>query len=256
MEAQLVKLIVLGSFGLLIMAGSVIFFVILYQRRVLQNKVQVQQMHVVHQEQMLHATLRSQEEERSRLGTELHDSVGAMLSTIKMSLQLALRNNSVENISPALDQMDDTIRQVRSISHQMMPVVLKKYGLQRAIEEICMQVNRGGAIRARFTAGAQPDWTTEQELMVFRIIQELVNNSIKHSGASAITIELKGVTTRYELRFCDNGVGFPASILENTSGIGLWNIKNRAQVLHSEVSFSNHQNGGAQVILEIPRMPS
>ena len=96
------------------MAFSLVFFVSLYKRKVLQNKLNVQEMQTQHQQEMLKATLTSQEEERNRLGTELHDGVGALLSTIKMNLQVSQRTNSLEALPEVIEHLTDTIGQVEN----------------------------------------------------------------------------------------------------------------------------------------------
>lgn len=237
------------------MAGSVIFFVVLYQRRVLQNKLQVQELQVQHQEDMLKATLTSQEKERAKVGTELHDEVGVMLSTIKMGLQMAKKPkfSTGEKLEEVLGQLDETIQQVRGLSHQMMPVVLKKYGLSRAIDEFTQKVNKMSPIEVRMDKMELPVLDDEQALMFYRIVQELINNAIKHSKAEHITLSSEKVNgIGYRFAFVDDGVGFPAELLKNADGMGLWNIRNRAQVLKSQVIFANGPQRGAQIILEMP----
>lgn len=252
MNSQLILLIVAGTVGLMLMAFSLVFFVSLYKRKVLQNKLQVREIQSMHQQEMLKSTLNSQEEERNRLGTELHDGVGALLSTIKMNLQVSQRTNSLESLPEVIEHLTETIGQVRGISHEMMPVVLKKYGLQKAIADLFEKVSKSNQIIASIDSWVDFKREESDSLMLYRIVQELINNCLKHSEASKISLtsELKG--SKIEITFSDNGKGFPDEVLKKADGIGLWNIMNRAQTVGAEVSFTNSANGGAVVSLLLP----
>lgn len=233
----------------MLMAFSVVFFVLLYKRRMLENQLNVQEMESQHQQEMLSATLRSQEMERSRLGTELHDSVGAMLSSIKVNLQVARKSGNIENIGNVLGYLDDTIGQVRSISHQMMPILLKKYGLKKATEDLLEKISTHDMSANIHEWDNTYKGSEEQELMLFRITQELCNNSLKHAKAESISISLKRKSDGFNFQYKDDGIGFPSEILENAQGMGLFNIRNRAQTIGAKVTFSNDSGGGAHVNL-------
>lgn len=234
----------------MLMAFSVVFFVLLYKRRVLQNELEMKAVESKHQQEMLSATLKSQEAERNRLGTELHDSVGAMLSSIKMNLQVIRKNNEAAKMEPVLGHLDETIAQVRTISHQMMPIILKKYGLKRAIEDLFEKVSND-ELEAQLSEWDELSWDRDGELMLFRIIQELVNNSLKHSGASHLSLSINIENQTIHVVYQDDGKGYPQEILDNSEGMGLLNIMNRAQSLGAKVAFKNKPEGGAQTDLVI-----
>lgn len=236
----------------MLMAFSLVFFVSLYKRRVLQNQLKVKEMETLHQQEMLKATLTSQEEERNRLGTELHDGVGALLSTIKMNLQVSQRSNSLETVPEVIEHLSEAICLVRTISHEMMPIVLKKYGLRRAIADLFEKINKSGKITASINVWEEFEREENDNLMIYRIIQELTNNSLKHSEASRIDLDCKiDEHSIAKIVYEDNGKGFPSEVLEKSEGIGLWNISNRAQTVGATVFFTNSETGGASVELRI-----
>jgi len=235
------------------MAFSLVFFVSLYKRRVLQNKLDFQELQTQHQQEMLKATLNSQEEERNRLGTELHDGVGALLSTIKMNLQVSQRTNSLEALPEVIKHLAETIGQVRTISHEMMPVVLKKYGLKKAIADLFEKINKSEQIRAGIDAWEEFEREENDSLMLYRIVQELTNNSLKHSGAKTLNLECTVNSEEIRIVFSDDGAGFPAEVLKKSDGIGLWNISNRAQAIGATVHFGNNASGGARVELKMTK---
>ena len=212
-------------------------------------------MQTKHQQEMLKATLTSQEEERNRLGTELHDGVGALLSTIKMNLQVSQRSNSLETLPEVIDHLTDTIGQVRTISHEMMPVVLKKYGLKKAVVDLFEKINNND-IKATIVEWDEFDLDESKNLMLYRIIQELTNNCLKHAEASSIELRSTMNNELVTISFSDNGKGFPKEILEKAEGMGLWNILNRAQTVGANVTFSNNPSGGARAELTLNLGPS
>ncbi|MEQ6168383.1 ATP-binding protein [Ekhidna sp. MALMAid0563] len=250
MEGKVILLVIIGTIGVMLMAFSVVFFVLLYRRKVLENKLEMQSVKTKHQEEMLSATLKSQEEERNRLGTELHDGVGAMLSSIKLNLQVVNKNNDLGQLKPALGHLDETITQVRNISHQMMPIILKKYGVKRAIEDL-FEKTSNSSLNLSITQWEEPDLDGEHALMLYRIVQELVNNSLKHAEATFIELSIKKEGVKTIISYSDNGNGFPENVIKNSDGIGLLNVKNRAQTIGAKPIFYNHEKGGAKVDLVI-----
>ncbi|MEP0985854.1 ATP-binding protein [Ekhidna sp.] len=251
MEGKVILLIIIGTIGVMLMAFSVVFFVLLYRRKVLENQLKIQEIKNKHQQEMLNATLSSQETERSRLGTELHDSIGAMLSSIKLNLQVAKRKDKVELLDPIMGHLDETIVHVRNISHQMMPLILKKYGLKRAIEDLFLKMPTEDIV-AKLIDWEDPKLDEEDSLILYRIIQELTNNTLKHSEASRIILSCQQQKNKITIRYGDNGQGFPANVLQKSDGMGLLNVKTRAQAIGAQTNFFNSKAGGAHVDLVIP----
>ncbi len=250
MEGKVILLVIIGTIGVMLMAFSVVFFVLLYRRKMLENQLKMREVENKHQQEMLNATLKSQEEERNRLGTELHDGVGAMLSSIKLNVQIAKRKDKVESLDSVLGHLDETITQVRSISHQMMPIILKKYGLKHAVKDLFEKIS-SEELTANIEHWDDPELNESDSLMLYRIVQELVNNSIKHSGASSIAFSIVKTKTEVSIEYSDDGSGYPPQILKNSDGMGLLNIKNRSQAIHAVSTFSNKEEGGAKVNLVI-----
>ena len=244
MESKVILLVVIGTVAVMMMAFAVVFFVLLYKRRVLENELQIKALETKHQQEMLNATLRSQEAERNRLGSELHDSVGATLSSIKMNIQVSIDEKTTSHLSPMLDFLNDAIIQVRDISHQMMPIVLKKYGIHKALENLFEKASNE-KLQAHIESWDDLPLSEENQMMFYRIVQELMNNSLKHSNASVLTINGSRANGHYVFSYKDNGAGYPDAVLKKSEGMGLYNILNRAQALEANVEFSNAEDGGA-----------
>lgn len=252
MEGKVILLVIIGTIGVMLMAFSVVFFVLLYRRKMLENQLKMREVENKHQQEMLNATLKSQEEERNKLGIELHDGVGAMLSSIKLNLQVAKRQDGLESLDTVLGHLDETITQVRGISHQMMPIILTKYGLKHAISDLFEKISSDN-LSASISQWDDPELDKQDALMLYRIVQELINNSIKHSGASTIDFMIQKSDDHVLITYQDNGKGYPDEVLNNSEGMGLLNIKNRSQAINAITDFSNSKEGGAKVNLVIAR---
>jgi len=248
--------LLVGTFILLLLCGAVIFFVLLYQRRVLQNKLDIQNIQTDHQKKLLRATIDSEEKERNRMGSELHDSVGAMLSAIKLNMKMLGIDpaNFEKNSQEITTYLDETIETVRNISHDLYPAGLKNFGMFGVLKEHIEKFDNNKQFSVILkNEGEIFRMSARRELMVFRIIQELLHNAIKHSRASKIEISLNWLDHQLDIKVVDNGIGFSTNQLkEGKKGIGLYNITNRAEVIDGKVFFNNSENGGASIDLYIP----
>lgn len=249
-------ILLVGTFILLLLCGAVIFFVLLYQRKVLQSKLDIQNLQTDHQKKLLVATINSQEKERTRVGQELHDSVGAMLSAIRLNMKMlmqdpALFQKSSDEITSYLDQ---TIETVRNISHNLYPAGLKTFGMIGVLKEYIEKFNTSDQLTISLQEnGERRRLDPNTELIIFRILQELIHNAVKHSRASTITISMDWRDAQLSIEVRDDGVGFTSDQLDpGKRGLGLYNISNRAEVIDAKVNFNNTENGGACIDLQVP----
>jgi two-component system, NarL family, sensor kinase len=256
--AQIYLIISVAVVAMLLMAGSIILFVLYYQKRMVQEQFKRQQMELEYQKKMMEAALESQENERRRVAGDLHDSIGAMLSTIRVSLTTYAKRNSAdgESINESKKMLDDTIESVRRISRDLMPSTLEKFGLSQAVKEMCERFQSTAALPIIFEEPQDtPVFTKSRELMIFRIVQELLNNALKHAEASVIKVSFhngEGLEVIVE----DNGKGFNAEDHKNDKssgkGLGLFNIENRARLVGASVNFNASTVQGSKIIINIP----
>ena len=215
-------------------------------------------MELDHQKKMLEAILESQENERRRVAGDLHDSIGAMLSTIRVSLLTYAKKtpSGEQGILESKKMLDDTIDSVRKISRDLMPGTLEKFGLSQAVNEMCerFQTTTGLPIAFEEIGETLPLGKT-RELMIFRIIQELLNNALKHAEATAIKIVFVN-GDQLEVVVEDNGKGFNAEEhkFDRTpgKGLGLFNIENRARLAGAIVEFLVPPTQGSKIIIKVP----
>lgn len=238
--------------GMLILAGGIVFFVLFYKKRMLEAKIREQNMEVAYQQKMLQAALESQENERKRLAADLHDSIGSMLSTIRLSLSTSASTdqNFKENVVQIKIMLDDTIESVRKLSRDLLPSTLEKFGLSNAVKELCEQYSAVSGLPITFhESGESKPLDKPHEVMVFRIVQELISNAMKHAKATQIQTSLDWRDT-LEVCVADDGIGFTPD--SKSSGLGLFNMQNRAKLLQAAFRFEPNEPKGTKGILALP----
>lgn len=228
-------------------------FFITYQKRLLKKELEINIIKARQQEEILKNTILSQEKERKRIAQDLHDEVGAMLSVIKLNVSLFERKAENEVIRDFAVEtktyLDDVILQVRRISRALMPPSLEKLGLAVAVEELTDWVNKSGVIKVEFwQSGNVSRLGSKTELAVFRVVQELLNNAIKHSKASVIQVKMHYGSSFFSISVRDNGVGFEPEKLVKT-GLGLKNLESRTQLLKARMKLNSAPGKGTTAIL-------
>src|SRR5207342_1346420 len=194
-----------GTLGMLVLAIGLVVFIVFHQRRVIRYQLKLQQMEQEQQKMMLNASIKMQEEERQRLAADLHDDAGPLLATARLYLNENLVNQDkstqLQSIYQARQIIDDTIQLIRNISHSLMPPTLKNFGLESAVNDLFQKISGSGSMNAssRFH-DYRERLKTENELIVFRVIQELVNNILKHSNASFIHLTQNTSGNRFFIR--------------------------------------------------------
>src|SRR6476661_7518331 len=181
----------MGTLGMLVLTIGLILFIIFHQRKVIRYQFRLQQMEHEQQKVLLNASIRLQEEERQRIAADLHDDAGPLLATARLYLNENLVNQDkstqLQSIYQARQILDDTIQLIRNISHSLMPPTLKNFGLESAVNDMFQKISGSGQINASSRFHEYKDrLKPEKELIVYRVVQELVNNILKHSNSSFI----------------------------------------------------------------------
>lgn len=202
--------------------------------------------------------LNAEENERKRISAELHDGVGQMFSVVKMNLSALLYDITFKNekrkiaFDNTLALVDESCKEVRAISHQMAPNVLLKSGLSTAIKDFINKIDTEKLKINLEIVGLNQKISQDVETVLYRVIQESVNNVIKHAEASTLDIQLIREESNINVMIEDNGKGFDISELEKFEGIGLKNIKSRVSYLKGQVDFSTQPGSGTLIAIYIP----
>lgn len=204
---------------------------------------------------ILTAVLRTEEKFRSRYSRELHDGMGPLLSSAKMSMSvLAKRAEDEENrelIASTSAVIDEAIRSLREISNNLSPQVLNDFGLVRGITNFINKNPQLRTIEMRFDTNLRKErFDQDIEVILYRVICELLNNSLKHSGCKRIDLSLQYNNDRINLEYCDNGCGFnPKAVVD--CGMGMSNITSRINSLGGLVSITSSKGNGMQASITV-----
>lgn len=200
---------------------------------------------------LLEASIRYQEEERKKLSANLHDDAGPLLATARLYLNDQLlqqdRESQAQTIATARSIIDEAIELVRSISHEQLPPTLKNFGLHSAIKDLVRKIDGAGVVSATVQFNPfEKRYTEDKEMMIYRIVLELLNNILKHSRASFIDIEQRWHHDRYLLLLLHDGKGLTQPTFDELShqsgGIGLKNIAGRIRLLQGSIHFAKEAN--------------
>lgn len=230
-----------------------------YTRYKLKQKALFDAEMLSQQELRSKAIIEAEEKERMRIARDLHDGVGQTLSAAKMnlsSLESKLQLKELESLSilkNAMDLVDDSVKEVRAVSHSMMPNALLKSGLVAAVREFIHKLTTIENLKIDLEiTGLNERLEQSVETVLFRVLQEIVSNIIKHAKANHITIQLIKDGKELTLMIEDNGVGFDTQKRADFSGIGLKNIVSRIEFLKGTVDFDSTIGKGTTVIIEVP----
>lgn len=190
--------------------------------------------------------IQSEQTERMRIARELHDGIGQKLTVLKMYASV----NETEN-KKQIDLLDSTITEVRGISHNLMPEIIN-LGLIPAVKDLCSKINEVGTIKCVFNYDeTQPlKFATNIELSIYRIVQEVLNNMIKHANAKQIIVSFVVTDINLKISIADDGVGFDTKKIYTSSGIGWSNIITRARIINANLDV-NSNNKGTNIVLNI-----
>lgn len=210
------------------------------------------------QQQRTEAILEAEERERVRIARDLHDGIGQMIAAARMALGnfLAKKNEENEHIQNSLDLLEESIREIREISHNMMPGALTKLGLSTALKQFVNKINALGGLQIELQIiGLKERLNEKIEMMLYRVVQEILSNIIRHAEATKVSIELVKHESELVLVVEDNGKGFDSEEVKN-HGIGIKNVATRVEYLNGSVNFDSAIGRGTSVIVEIPLINS
>lgn len=248
---------ILGIIGasLIILLGGLLF----YTNRQAKQEAQFAAETLKFQTEKTSAIVEAEERERIRLAKELHDGVGPMLSIAKFQLENAMSQtkfNSIEQESLFQNtntMIDDAAREIRTVSHDLMPNALLMQGLVSAVRDFVNRLSLTGKVKVSLDV-ANLDERLPQltETVLYRVLQELVGNIIRHSEATNVQIQLIRNENELTMMIEDDGKGFDTTKMADFKGIGLKNIISRIDFLNGKVNFDSSPNSGTTVIVEIP----
>ncbi|GAB4417476.1 MAG: hypothetical protein OHK0039_27910 [Bacteroidia bacterium] len=243
-------LLQLGLAGLLILGLLLVLLLLVIGERRRRHAQHLRHMQQAQELLALRSIVAGEERERRRIARDLHDGLSSLLAAVKIQFGTIRPVQQQEKFDAALAALDEANREVRRIAHNMMPEVLTHYGLVEAVSEVVSNLSAGGGIRLAFSHyGLDEQLDPTIELTVYRIIQELLNNVLKHSQATEALVQLNRHDALLTLTVEDNGVGFDPQAARR--GMGLDNLRSRVSYLQGEVQIDSAPGRGTAVYIEM-----
>ncbi len=231
----------------ILIAGTFLF---IYNRKQQQQKVERAEAEKLRFKDVIEA----EEKERSRIAQELHDGLGQLLSAARLNVA-SLEDSVIKEDKPGLDRalkiLDDACVEIRSISHNMMPSALTRLGLIPAINEVVDNINATKGLKIDFSTNFDESLGKSLDITVYRVIQEVLNNMIKHAKADQIYMSITKTAGDLEISMKDNGIGFDTDKLKDSKGMGWKNIFSRVSMLDGNIKLESEPQKGTMVYIKL-----
>ncbi len=250
-EATARKNILIGA--IMIVSTTLLLLIWLaYNRYRIKKESEFEKEKNLHRSLQYKALIEGEEKERTRIARELHDSIGQILSAAKMNVSVIKPsgNDDEEVRVNAMGLIDRAVTEVRTISHNLMPSALSELGLKPALKALVKAVNTASALQIKLEMDDEPVMLKSAEVVVYRIIQEIIHNTIKHAKATELVIKFGSSGRNITLDTRDNGTGFDTGQIATSGGIGWKNIFLRTELLNGKIAVDSEQNKGTSIHIE------
>lgn len=241
-------LVAIGSTAMTLLAGFIIFFVVLYQKKAIIQRNEVEAIKTQHQRELLQKTIEVEEKERESVAKNIHDDLGALISILRLNNSRTVKNIDNRAILEEILEsnkviLNKTSESVRSISKKLASPTLIKLGYVKALKEVCSSFNQTGEIAMHFnnqmTQNFKPSSAKASQL--FRASQEIINNIIKHAAASEINVSLSNDDKHTILKFEHDGAGITETdvvdLIRKNKGLGLTSIQSRLSIIAAQIVY-------------------
>ncbi|MDB5144416.1 MAG: sensor histidine kinase [Mucilaginibacter sp.] len=247
-----IRIVILSTTGLFaFITGFIVYFVVLYRNKQAINKQEQEQLQAAFKQELLKTQLEVQEQTLNYISTEIHDNITQVLSFVKLTLANVASGTEGEKktkINETRELVAQTITDLRDLSKSLSFEHIASLGLVQTIETEVERINKSGLLHASLELdGTAYSLDGQHELVLFRIFQESLNNTLKHSGAKYFKIVLRYHSDFFNLSLEDDGSGFSVQVLDNKLGSGLKNIKNRAAMIGGAATIESSPGKGCRI---------
>ncbi|OAD46740.1 sensor histidine kinase [Polaribacter atrinae] len=256
-ENQVILIALTGVILLLFMGVTLLLFFFTSRKKIVDKELEKKKLEVSHQKEIIQSIIITQEEERKRIAQDLHDDISSKLNVINLNANL-LKDG---DLSPEeyivvnndiLEATDKTLESARKIAHNLLPPILEEFGFKDAVEELADSFNNSRKINISYNIKYNKKHLNPQnELHLFRINQELINNSVRHGKAKNSTINISHKDDKLIFSYTDNGIGFNSAKNENKKGLGMKNIESRVSLLNGRYSVGSEVGKGFNILIVI-----
>lgn len=238
--------IIISVLLMLVFALGLVWFFVFSSKKLALAKIKEQHLLIDFKQKLLTNTLETQEKEKRKIAMELHDDVSSLLN---LTL-LTIRQHRAETNNPALKNLENMLyncsEKVRSISHELTPLQMKQFNIKETVQELVANVKKISPINTEINNLESINFDQDiNKVHLFRIIQELINNALKHSNANSIKIDFSKTTSGLEMSYTDDGIGLNANTINE--GIGMTNMQSRVAVLNGSFEIQYNKAEGLQI---------
>jgi two-component system NarL family sensor kinase len=232
---------------------TLVLFFYFSRKKIVKIAVEKKNQEIHYQKEILQSVIQTQEEERMRIAQDLHDDISSKLNVVSLNTHLLKTPNLseaeyTEITDNIISLTKKALENSRRIAHDLLPPVFEKFGLHAAIEELVLEFSSAKNLQIEYVN--ELDFSTletNKQLHIFRILQELLNNSIRHGEATSISITFVSKNKQKMALYTDNGVGFDTNISIKKRGIGMQNIESRINYLGGKINVQSEINKGVQI---------
>jgi signal transduction histidine kinase len=252
-ESDILEIIVYSCVAFLLMGFVLILFFYFSRKKIIQKELEKKDLEIQYQKELLTAVIITQEEERKRIAQDLHDDISSKLNIVSLNSHLLnkpnLNKEEVRTITENIINLTaKALDSSRKIAHDLLPPVLDKFGLDAGVGELCLECSSSQVVIVNYENKAFFDIKDNtKHLHVFRILQELMNNSLRHGKATVISILFEENCGLKKCSYSDNGIGFDMKNKEKQKGLGMKNIYSRVAFLNSTIAINSALNKGINV---------
>ena len=250
--SQEVIIIVIGCAFFLLVAIGIIILILIYQKKQIRYIYEKKELQNQYKEEILRSQIEAQEKTLSNMGKEIHDNIGQLLSSAKMLINVAMRK--MPDVGDTLRQSDQSlskaITDLRALSKSLSSEWLEQFSLYENLENEAKRINSSGEITMTVAHQGNMDMMKDRQLMLFRMVQEAFQNSLKHGKATLISINVKQLGSTLHTSIEDNGKGFDPTD-ETKHGFGILNMKHRVSLMGGTALWKSAPTG-TTVTIEIP----
>jgi signal transduction histidine kinase len=243
------ELLIIATTFIVLLLGITLIFLFLFiqnkKRKHIEDKQKTQKKYA---KELANSQNEIREKALENISWEIHDNVGQLLSVAKLQLnrlETQIPKKNMESLHEVTHLVSKSLHDLRALSKSLNPVSIKKIGLLKAVEIELDRYNRLNFVKAQLNIINEPfRLDKEKETILFRIVQEIIHNSIKHAKGSKLDVTIMYNTDNVEITITDDGIGFDADQDSENKGIGLYNMKGRAELIKAEFSLTSIQNKG------------
>ena len=256
-ENQVISIVIIGVLLLLLMGVALLLFFFMSRKKIVAKELEKKNLKINHQKAIIESIIVTQEKERQRIAQDLHDDISSKLNVINLNANLLKDGElSVDEYTKVNDNIlkvtDKTLESARKIAHNLLPPILEKFGLKEAIEELADSFNNSKKINITYNIKyPKQHLNSKRELHVFRIVQELINNSVRHGKAKNAEINIHIKEQKLVFYYVDNGIGFNVNDAFQKKGIGIRNIESRVALLKGTTVTKSAKNKGFSISIII-----